>query len=138
MLGKAQAISRQDEEHSNYDGDQQDLEERHALRRLGGDELRLHPERFGDTVAEIDVESFGPGRYVVSGTMHLTDAETKLGLELPEGEYETIAGFLMDRLGRIPKRRDTVEHDGWRLRVLSMHRRRVVQVLAEQTPATRD
>ena len=82
--------------------------------------------------AELDVESFGPGRYVVSGTMHLTDAETKLGLELPEGEYETIAGFLMDRLGRIPRRRDTVDHDGWRLRVLSMHRRRVVQVLAEK------
>ena len=85
--------------------------------------------------AEVDVEAFGPGRYVVSGTMHLTDAETKLGLELPEGEYETIAGFLMDRLGRIPRRRDTVEHDGWRLRVLSMHRRRVVQVLVEKPPA---
>jgi CBS domain containing-hemolysin-like protein len=83
-------------------------------------------------VAETDVEPFGAGRFVVPGTMHLVDAEAKLGLELPEGEYETIAGFLMDRLGRIPRRRDVVEHEGWRLRVLSMHRRRVVQVLVEQ------
>lgn len=85
-------------------------------------------------IAEVDIEAFGPGRYVVSGTMHLTDADSKLGLELPEGEYETIAGFLMDRLGRIPRRRDSVDHGGWRLRVLSMHRRRVVQVLAEKLP----
>ena len=83
-------------------------------------------------VAEVDVERFGPGRYIVPGTMHLVEAHEKLGLELPEGEYETLAGFLMDRLGRIPKGRDTVEHDGWRLRVLSMHRRRVVQILVER------
>jgi CBS domain containing-hemolysin-like protein len=39
----------------------------------------------------------------------------------------------MDRLGRIPKRRDGVEHDGWRLQVRSMQRRRVVQVVVERT-----
>ncbi|HWL64989.1 MAG TPA: hemolysin family protein, partial [Actinomycetota bacterium] len=87
-------------------------------------------------VAEAGVESFGEGRYVVPGTMHLSEAEDKLGLELPEGEYETIAGFLMDRLGRIPKRRDLVEYTGWRIRVLSMHRRRVVQVLVEKVPSS--
>ena len=83
-------------------------------------------------IAETDIEPFGPGRWVVSGTMHLADAEAKLGLNLPEGEYETIAGFLMDRLGRIPRRRDVVDFERWRLRVLSMHRRRVVQVLVEK------
>ncbi len=82
--------------------------------------------------AEMGIERFGPGRFVVSGTMHLSEAEDTLGLELPEGEYETIAGFLMDRLGRIPKRRDVVVENGWRMRVLSMHRRRVVQVLVEK------
>ena len=82
--------------------------------------------------AEAGIEPFGPGRFVISGTMHLTEAEEKLGIELPEGEYETIAGFLMDRLGRIPRRRDSVDHDGWTIRVLSMHRRRVVQVLVEK------
>ena len=85
-------------------------------------------------VAEAGVEKFGEGRYVVPGTMHLTEADDKLGLELPEGEYETIAGFLMDRLGRIPRRRDSVDYEDWRIRVLSMHRRRVVQVLVEKIP----
>ena len=36
VFGKAQAISRLDDEHGSYDGDQQDLEERHALRRTAG------------------------------------------------------------------------------------------------------
>jgi CBS domain containing-hemolysin-like protein len=82
--------------------------------------------------AETDIARFGEGRFVVPGTMHVAELSERLGLELPEGEYETIAGFLMDRLGRIPNRRDTVEHNGWKIRVLAMHRRRVVQVLVEQ------
>lgn len=84
-------------------------------------------------VAELGIERVSDGRYLIPGTLHVDEAESRLGLKLPDGEYETVAGFLMDQLGRIPRRRDLVEYDGWRLRVLSMHRRRVVQVLAEQT-----
>jgi CBS domain containing-hemolysin-like protein len=82
-------------------------------------------------VGEMGVEQLGPKRWLVPGGLRIDEAAAGLGVELPEGEYETIAGFLMDRLGRIPKRRDSVEHDGWRLRVRTMHRRRVVQVLIE-------
>jgi CBS domain containing-hemolysin-like protein len=82
-------------------------------------------------IGEMGVEELGPRRWLVPGGLRIDEAAAGLGVELPEGEYETIAGFLMDRLGRIPKRRDSVEHDGWRLRVRSMHRRRVVQVLIE-------
>ena len=83
-------------------------------------------------VTELGIERVADGRFIVPGTLHIGEASSRLGLDLPEGDYETVAGFLMDRLGRIPKRRDTVEHDGWRLRVMSMHRRRVVQVMAEK------
>jgi CBS domain containing-hemolysin-like protein len=82
---------------------------------------------------ELGIEKVGEGRWLIPGTMHVDEAESRLGLDLPEGEYETVAGFLMDRLGRIPQRRDTVQHDGWRLRVMTMHRRRVVQVMLEKT-----
>ncbi|MGH2749130.1 MAG: hemolysin family protein [Actinomycetota bacterium] len=84
-------------------------------------------------VAELDIEQVGPDRYLVPGSLRIDEAEDLLGIELPEGEYETIAGFLMDRLGRIPKRLDSVTHDGWRVRVRTMHRRRVVQVMIERT-----
>jgi CBS domain containing-hemolysin-like protein len=87
-------------------------------------------------VAELGIERVGQGRFVVPGSLHVADVADHLGLVLPEGEYETIAGFLMDRLGRIPKRRDVVEHNGWKLRVRQMHRRRVVQVIVEEPPRT--
>ena len=95
-------------------------------------------ELVGDIRDEYDEDELGvirldTNRYLVPGTLRIDEAERALGLDLPEGEYETVAGFLMDRLGRIPKRRDGVEHDGWRLQVRSMQRRRVVQVVVERT-----
>jgi CBS domain containing-hemolysin-like protein len=82
-------------------------------------------------VRELGVERLDERRYLVPGSLRIDETAARLGVELPEGDYETVAGFLMDRLGRIPTRRDAVEHDGWRLRVRSMQRRRVVQVLIE-------
>jgi CBS domain containing-hemolysin-like protein len=87
-------------------------------------------------VGELGVEQLGPKRWLVPGGLRIDEAAAGLGVELPEGEYETIAGFLMDQLGRIPKRRDSVVYDGWRLLVRTMRRRRVVQVLIE--PAGRN
>jgi len=83
-------------------------------------------------VTELGIERIDDDRFIVPGTLHVDEAASRLGLELPEGEYETIAGFLMDRLGRIPDRRDRVDHDEWRLQVLTMHRRRVLQVMVER------
>lgn len=83
---------------------------------------------------EAGIKRLGGDRFVIPGTLRIDEAADRLGVGLPEGEYETVAGFLMDRLGRIPKRRDLVIHDEWSLRVLNMRRRRVLQVLIERLP----
>ncbi|WP_354351732.1 GTPase HflX [Pseudarthrobacter sp. PvP090] len=75
VLGKAQAISRQDEEHSNYDGDQQDLEERHALRRTAGLSTEL------EDVTEVEYRQLRLERVVLAGLWTegtLADAENSL------------------------------------------------------------
>ncbi len=82
---------------------------------------------------ELGIEQLEEGRYCIPGVLRIDEARRLLGIDLPEGEYETVAGFLMDKLGRIPKRRDRVSHDGWRLSVSSMQRRRVEQVIVERT-----
>lgn len=82
-------------------------------------------------LSEADIQRIDERRFVVPGSLRVDEVADRIGLELPAGEYETIAGFIMDRLGRIPKRRDTVEHDGWRLQIRSMRRRRVLEVLLE-------
>lgn len=82
--------------------------------------------------SEAGIERLNDWQFLVPGTLRIDEAADRLGVHLPLGDYDTIAGFLMDKLQRIPKRRDVVEHNGWRLRVRTMHRRRVVQVLVER------
>jgi CBS domain containing-hemolysin-like protein len=95
----------------------------------------LLEELVGEIRDEYDVSELGietvEGRYIVPGSLRIDEVRDRLGIDLPDGEYETVAGFLMDRLGRIPRRRDSVTHEDWRLRVMSMHRRRVVQIVIE-------
>ena len=68
------------------------------------------------------------GEWVVPGTLHPDEVLDQTGLELPEGPYETLAGFVLTRLGRIPEVGDTVEFEGWVLEVAAMERRRVSEV----------
>jgi CBS domain containing-hemolysin-like protein len=52
---------------------------------------------------------------------------------MPEGGYETVAGLVLERLGRIPDVGDEVELDGWRLTVTRMDRRRIADLRLTRT-----
>jgi CBS domain containing-hemolysin-like protein len=67
---------------------------------------------------------------LVPGGLHRDEVVDVLGLELPEGAYETLAGFLLDRFGHIPVVGEEVEHEGWRFAVVAMDRRRIETVQA--------
>jgi CBS domain containing-hemolysin-like protein len=82
-------------------------------------------------MTEMDIERLGDGRFIVPGTYRVAELESRLGIEVPNGDYETVAGLIMDRLGRIPKRLDSVDEAGHRFRVQSMYKRRVLRVLIE-------
>jgi magnesium and cobalt exporter, CNNM family len=74
----------------------------------------------------------------VDGRLNLTDFAEVAGFTLPSGPYETLGGFLMCRLGRLPAVGDEVRFEGWRLMVSALDGRRVARVaLAPQVPATR-
>lgn len=83
--------------------------------------------------SEAGIENLGENRHLIPGSIRIDEVAAYLRIDLPEGEYETVAGWLMDRLGRIPERHDKVDHDGWSFRVRRMHRRRVEEVLVEAT-----
>ncbi|MGH2752226.1 MAG: hemolysin family protein [Actinomycetota bacterium] len=85
--------------------------------------------------AEFEVERLGEKSYLAPGSLRVHEVADAIGLELPPGDYETIAGFLMDRLQRIPQRRDEIVYNGWTIKVRSMQLRRVVQVLIEGGPS---
>lgn len=86
-----------------------------------------------------------PAGAEVDGRLNLADFAERAGFPLPPGPYETVGGFVMARLGRLPLVGDevtaVVPEDGdsepvaWRLRVLELDGRRVARVgIAAHTP----
>jgi putative hemolysin len=74
----------------------------------------------------------------VDGRLNLADFAELAGFSLPPGPYETVGGFLMCRLGRLPAAGDEVRFEGWRLIVSALDGRRVARVaLAPPVPASR-
>lgn len=98
------------------------------LEELVGEIMDEHDED------EAGIKRVGRDRFLVPGNLRIDEIEDRLGVKLPEGDYETLAGFLMDRLGRIPTRRDSVRHEDWVVTVRSMQQRRVAQVLLAKVP----
>ncbi|MCU1311607.1 MAG: hypothetical protein JWO20_2732 [Candidatus Angelobacter sp.] len=72
------------------------------------------------------------GAAVLDGAENIRDLETRHHLLLPRDEgFETLAGFMLARLGKIPSGGETVEYDGHRFTVLSMTNRRIAKVKVE-------
>ncbi|GAA4036789.1 hemolysin family protein [Allokutzneria multivorans] len=95
----------------------------------------LVEEIVGDVRDEHDRNEIAPVRplgklsWVVSGLLRLDEVNEATGLRVPDDEYyETIAGFVLYRLGRIPSVNDEVRYDGWRLTVLRMDRHRIAEL----------
>ena len=80
------------------------------------------------------VRRVGPRRWLLDGTLRLDEVADATGLELAEGDYETVAGFVIDRLGRIPNTGAAVEHEGWELVAHRMDGVRLAQVLLHAAP----
>ncbi len=73
------------------------------------------------------------GRLIVAGGTRADELE-RHGVELPEGEYETVGGFVMQQLGRIPRVGDAVELGPVRIGVTRMEGRRVTEVELTNSP----
>ena len=93
----------------------------------------LVEELVGDIKDEYDVEEGETTRHggdlEVDGLLNLDDFEDETGVELPEGPYETVGGFIMARLGRLPEVGDATEFDTHRIVVREVDGRRVARVL---------
>jgi len=70
----------------------------------------------------------GRDRYHVPGAIRPDELRSLTGLKLPEGEYETLGGYVMDRLGRIARKGDRVDVENWTIWVKQMDGRRVTEL----------
>ena len=92
----------------------------------------------GELHDELDIDE-GPSvvridsmRWLVDGQTNVDEVRERLGIDVPEGEYITLGGFILDALGHIPLEGESVRVDGWELAVQEMDKRRIARVLVRQ------
>ena len=86
---------------------------------------------FGDELAKVkkSFETIDENSFQIDGGMRVDDANEKLGLELPEGEYETVAGFVLNALGHIPKEGEQLKYNNLKLVITDMKGVKIGKIL---------
>jgi len=93
----------------------------------------LVEELIGEITDEYDVEEPGPtqlrdGELEVDGLLNLDEFAEQTGVQLPEGPYETVAGYVLAELGELPGVGAEVELHGHKLTVTELDGRRIARV----------
>jgi putative hemolysin len=79
--------------------------------------------------AEKDYESINEYTFQIDGNMRIEEANEEMGLELPEGDYETVAGFVLHLLGRIPKQGQQLKYKGLKMVITKMKGHKIEEIL---------
>ncbi len=87
-----------------------------------------------DEYDEIDekFEKIDDNTFILDGSISIYDTEKILGFKIPEGEYDTLSGYLIEELGRIPeeKAKDTIETKDATFKIEKVKNKRIVKVRA--------
>jgi CBS domain containing-hemolysin-like protein len=81
----------------------------------------------------MEIRPAGKDRYLVAGQTRV-DRLSEVGAKVAPGEYESVGGYIMSALGRVPGRGDTVRGPGYEMTVRRMDSRRVREVELKITP----
>ncbi|MBQ7288709.1 MAG: HlyC/CorC family transporter [Clostridia bacterium] len=81
-----------------------------------------------------EVEQVNETTFTIDGVTDIEEVNDLLDIQLPDGEYDTIGGFIMSEIGRIPSPDETVtvEAKGFRFTVTEMDERRIERIRAER------
>lgn len=81
---------------------------------------------------ELYIEQLGDGRILANGTAHLTDLSEYLGLNAAREGIETIGGYVVNTLGKLPRQGASVRLGPWKITVRSVNQRRVREVVLQK------
>jgi putative hemolysin len=96
----------------------------------------------GDELAEIekDYEPINEYTFSIDGGMRVEEANEEMELEIPEGEYETVAGFVLDLLGHIPRQGEQLKYKSLKIIITEMRGMKIekIRLIKERHAATSD
>jgi len=75
-----------------------------------------------------DVEQIGPNTWLAAADVDIDRLADDYGIELPEGDYETIAGLILDHLERIPHQGQVITINPYRIQVLQATPKKIIKV----------
>jgi CBS domain containing-hemolysin-like protein len=75
-----------------------------------------------------DIREIGPGLFLASGRSAVSDLNDVLPKPLPEGDYDTLGGFLTGQLGRVPDQGETVSYEDYSFHIKAADSRKVEEV----------
>jgi len=81
------------------------------------------------TYKEEDFIVAGDSTFQLDGGFRIDEANEELGLKLPGGDYETVAGFILNHLGRIPKRGEQFKYQNLKFVVTEMRGMKIEKVM---------
>ena len=84
---------------------------------------------------EEEYEAIDENTFEIEGGMSIEEINEELGISLPDGDYETVAGFVFDVLGHIPTEGEQFEYGNLKLEVLEMSRMKIDLVRLVKTEA---
>ncbi len=79
--------------------------------------------------AEKEYEAINEYTFQIDGGMRIEEANEEMGLELPEGDYETVAGFALHLLGHIPNQGEQLRYKGLKLVITKMRGVKIEEIL---------
>jgi CBS domain containing-hemolysin-like protein len=85
-------------------------------------------DEYDSPIEELDVRSLTTGDLVVEGSTMIDDLNASRGLSIPRGHYDTIAGFVIHLLGRIPKTGEQVKWENFLFKVENTFQNRITSV----------
>lgn len=94
-------------------------------------------EIFGEIMDEYDqnenlgIKKLENGSYIVDATVPINDIERELKIEFPETDYETLAGYILEHLQRIPKVGEEIIIDKFKFKIIAASKNRIEKVLVK-------
>ncbi|MGD9997907.1 MAG: transporter associated domain-containing protein, partial [Ilumatobacteraceae bacterium] len=78
---------------------------------------------------DAEVQRMPDGSFLVDGGISIGDLDDLLDAELPDDDFDTLGGLILDGLEHIPAEGEFVEAQGWRFTVTEMEGRRIKRVM---------
>jgi putative hemolysin len=88
--------------------------------------------------AEVGFEMVAEDAFQIDGAMRIDEANEQLGLDMPTGDYETVAGFALSLLGHLPEEGERIKHGDLHLVITQVRGSKIVKLTISREPEERD